>query len=87
MTASHRFDESDELRLTLEASSFPEALIEAGRALGDLVDGAQSGERLRVMARGSTWPERSFPVKAATLNRARVTETAAGVVAEVTLDV
>lgn len=43
--------------------------------------------KLRVRARGSSWPARSFPVKAATLDRTRVRELAHEVIAEVTLDV
>lgn len=135
MTATHRFDESDELRLIVEGSSFAELVAEAGRALAELggdppPDSLASPEveivvrgrdpagllvgwlneliyraesegwlgreftvqeagpgSLRVRVRGSPWPARSFPVKAATLDRARVTETAQGLSAEVTLDV
>jgi SHS2 domain-containing protein len=135
VTATHRFDESDELRLTVDASSFAELVAEAGRALAELggspppdslapretevvvrgrdragllvawlnelIYRAESegwlGREfrvleagpgtLRVRVRGSPWPARSFPVKAATLDRARVVETAQGMRAEVTLDV
>jgi SHS2 domain-containing protein len=131
---SHRFEESDELRLTVRARSLAELFPEAGRALADLVDGSWPGrptspveiaveardpaallvewlneliyraesegwlgreftvlecgpQRLRVRAAGSPWPTGSFPVKAATLDRARITEQDHQVVAEVTLDV
>ena len=136
MTASHRFEESDELRLRVEADSFAELLTEAARAVSDLAKGdpshvagpdrvaeivvqardsaallvewlneiigraesegwlasrfevlESSPVRLRVRAGGSPWPSRSFPVKAATLDRALLTETATGWRAEVTLDV
>lgn len=135
MSATHRFDESDELRLIVEAPSFAELVAEAGRALGELGGDSEPGplapreieivvrardpagllvgwlneliyraesegwlgrefavreagpETLRVMVCGSPWPARTFPVKAATLDRARVTETAQGVSAQVTLDV
>jgi SHS2 domain-containing protein len=136
VTASHRFEESDELRLSVEADSFAELLTEAARALSDLakqepspvpgpdrvaeivvqardsvallvewlneIIGRAESEGwlasrfevlelspglLRVRACGSPWPSRSFPVKAATLDRALVRETATGWRAEVTLDV
>jgi SHS2 domain-containing protein len=133
VTASHRFEESDELRLVVRADTLEAVFVEAGRALAELANGERpaSGEpieitveardpagllvewlneliyraesegwlgrefavlqvspgTLRIRARGAPWPERSFPVKAATLDRTRVTETAQGVVAEVTLDV
>lgn len=136
MTASHRFEESDELRLIVRAASFPDVLREAGRALAGLAVGSgntapgpdggieievRAGDaagllvewlneliyraesegwlarefevldtgsgHARVRARGIPWPDKSFPVKAATLDRARVSHGAAGVTAEITLDV
>jgi SHS2 domain-containing protein len=130
----HHFEESDELRLTIEADSFSGVFAEAARALSELVDHSSSGEpdrdrelvvqardpagllvewlneiigraesegwlatrfetleatphRLRVRARGRSWPTRSFPVKAATLERASLTRTPTGWRGEVTLDV
>ena len=136
MSASHRFEESDELRLVVRAESFPAAAAEAGRALAELAGQAEPSEtpgngwteievgagdrpallvewinelifraesegwlgidfqmletspnRLRAKVRGMSWPSRSFPVKAATLDRARVVDSPDGVTAEVTLDV
>ncbi|HLG06130.1 MAG TPA: archease [Gemmatimonadales bacterium] len=134
MSASHRFEESDELRLVIRADSFPEAAAEAGRALAAMAGAAAPVEesdgwaevsveaadraallvdwinelifraesegwlgtdfevvecsptRLRVRARRLGWPSRSLPVKAATLDRARVVDDPGGVTAEVTLD-
>jgi SHS2 domain-containing protein len=134
VSPTHHFEESDELRLIIEAGGLAEVLREAARALGELGD-SPSGEldpepveltveapdaagllvgwlneiigraesdgwlarefdvleigpkRLRVRARGSAWSSRSFPVKAATLDRARVVRTPDGFRAEVTLDV
>jgi SHS2 domain-containing protein len=43
--------------------------------------------RLRVRVRRRSWPSRAFPVKAATLDRARVEAIPGGLIAEVTLDV
>jgi SHS2 domain-containing protein len=132
--SSHRFEESDELRLVVRAASLAGVFPEAGRALAELVDGTGAAPdavpveiaieardppglvvewineliyraesegwlgrefevlecgagTLRVRARGTAWPARTFPVKAATLDRASVTETPEGVTAEVTLDV
>ncbi|MGQ0702961.1 MAG: archease [Gemmatimonadales bacterium] len=135
MTAEHRFEESDELRLLVCASSFPEAAAEAGRALAQFAAGGApppsdpswreiaveapdraallvewineliyraeaegwlgvefemrdgSGGRLQARVRGIPWPTRSVPVKAATLDRAQVTEGPDGVTARVTLDI
>ena len=134
--ATHRFEESDELRLVVEADSFAAVAAEAGEALADLsgepsstaqpvtdwrevqveagdpagllvewlnelifladFEGqlacrfeviAATPERLVVRVATRSWPSRSFPVKAATLDRASVTSTERGVRAEVTLDV
>lgn len=46
-----------------------------------------SRSRLRARVRHRSWPSRAFPVKAATLDRARVEAVPGGVIAEVTLDV
>lgn len=136
MTASHRFEESDELRLVVRAESFPAAAAEAGRALAELAGPPEHPEaprngwteleveagdrpallvawinelifraesegwlgidfemletgsnRLRARVRCASLPSRSFPVKAATLDRAQVIDHPDGVTAEVTLDV
>jgi len=134
--ATHRFEESDELRLVIHADSFGSAVAEAGRALTELVErspmapgpgeewtdievrardpasllvewlnelifraeseGWIAGEiqvaecsesYLRVRVRRRSWPSRTFPVKAATLDRAWVESSPGRVLAEVTLDV
>ena len=135
MTAQHRFEESDELRLLIRAASFPEIAAEAGRALAEFAAGGslpaaedgwheleveaadragllvewineliyraesegwlgtefelrnQEPNRLRARVRGARWTTRTFPVKAATLDRAQVREGPEEVTAEVTLDV
>jgi len=46
-----------------------------------------SASRLRTRVRCRSWPSRELPVKAATLDRARVETVPGGVIAEVTLDV
>jgi SHS2 domain-containing protein len=134
--ATHRFEESDELRLVIHAESFGSAVAEAGRALAELADGSPpvvapgeswteievhasdpaallvewlnelifraesegwiageiqvvecSAGHVRARVRQRSWPSRTFPVKAATLDRARLESTPTGVIAEVTLDV
>jgi len=46
-----------------------------------------SPSRLRARVRRRSWPSREIPIKAATLDRARVETVPGGVIAEVTLDV
>lgn len=136
LSATHCFEESDELRLVIRAESFAALAAEAGRALAERAGGslpppATVGEwtelevtasdqaallvewlnelifraesegwlpneievletsptRLRARIQHRSWPSRAFPVKAATLDRARVEAVPGGVLAEVTLDV